>query len=196
MFTVGQKCWTPDSETMGQGVITEIGSDNDVKVTHIDNHGRQNERWFSNSVVQLVPTAGQLEVQASNTFRARHLKDFNPCQSNVQMMTDHIRANRWPWTAEHLERAFVALKSKLAPVAVPVQTATPAPATSATAVPAAPAAPVTPTPSAPIFTLTKRQVAAASKDQMRSWMNDEPKGAVAALEALGIRTKLPVRWRQ
>ena len=52
--------------------------------------------------------------------------------------------------------------------------------------PTVPAAPVAITPTAPAFRLTKQQVRDASKEQMRAWMNDEPKGAIAALEALGI----------
>ncbi len=189
-FTVGQKCWTPDSETMGQGVITEIGIDNDVRVAHIDIHGRKHEVWFDGSVVQAAPTKEQREVQASNTFRAAHLKanDFNPCKANVDMMTQFIRRNGFPWDAEHLEIAFTALKSKLAPVAAPVPKKEETPMETRPAVPAV-------TPSAPAFRLTKAQVRDASKEQMREWMADEPKGAVAALEALGIKV-LRGTWEQ
>lgn len=190
MFTVGNKCWTPDSMQFGQGVITDI-QDGDVKVAHFDIHGRKSEKWFSGGVVQAVPTKEQLEVQASNTFRARHLNDFNPCAANVQLITSWVRTHSMAWTADGLEQAYAALKGRLAPMPAPGQQATPA----APAAPA-PAAPVTPAPSAPVFSLTKRQVAVASKGQMRSWMADEPKGAVAALEALGIKTTLPARWRQ
>ncbi len=185
---VGEKCWTPDSTQFGQGVITEI-QDGDVKVAHFDIHGRKSEKWFSGSVVQAVPTKDQLEVQASNTFRARHLNDFNPCAANVQLITNWVRTHCAAWTAESLEQAYVALRGQLAPMPAP---ATPAPAAVTPATPATPAV----TPLTPAFQLTKQQVRDASKDQMKEWMADKPAGALAALEALGIRTKLPPRWRQ
>lgn len=90
------------------------------------------------------------ETAESFKFRSQHVKDFNPCAANVQMMTEYIRENQLEWTADNLELAFMALESKLAPVEVP-RTAEPAPnptpvakVVPATVAPAPVVVPVTP----------------------------------------------------
>lgn len=185
MLKTGDQIYTPD----GRAVVLDIDG-TDVKVARIKANGEKVELYYDERTCHKIPTQDDLEIQASLTFRRAH-PEFNPIAANVKLMTDYVRRHSTAWTAESLEQAYVALKGQLAPLPAPVQ-----PAPAVTSAPAAPVAPVTPTPSAPAFTLTKRQVAAASKDQMRSWMNDEPKGGVAALEALGIKTNLPPRWRQ
>lgn len=186
MFTVGQKVWTPDSLKFGQGVITEVGVDGDVKVAHIDIHGKTHEIWFDSQVVQLAPTANQLEVQASNTFRARHRADFNPCAANVKLMTECIRGHGWSWTADSLERAFSELTAngRLALMPAPVQPASKpaAPVTREVANPAS-VTPVTPTaPAAP--RLTKKEIASWSWQTMLEKMKDPE--IAKQMEGLGI----------
>jgi hypothetical protein len=186
---VGDQIYTPD----GRGVVLEIDG-TDVKVARIKANGEKVELYYDLSVLHKVPTQDDLETQASLTFRRAH-PEFNPVAANVKLMTDYVRAHFHEWTAENLEAAFITLKSRLAPLPA-VQTATPAPAVTAAPAAITPATPVAITPTAPAFRLTKQQVRDASKDQMKEWMADKPAGALAALEALGIRTKLPVRWRQ
>ena len=181
MFSIGSKVWTPDSMQFGQGVITDI-QDGDVKVAHFDIHGRKSEKWFSGGVVQAVPTKEQLEVQASNTFRAKHLNDFNPCKANVDLMTSYLRTHFREWTADNLEAAFTALnrEKKLAPMSAPVQ---PAPAVTAAPAAVTPATPVTRTALA-VPRLAKKEIASWSWQTMLEKMKDPE--IATQMEELGI----------
>ena len=172
---VGDQIYTPE----GRGVVLEIDG-TDVKVARIKPDGSKVELYYEASVLHKVPTDTDLEIQASFTFRHAH-PEFNPCAANVQLMKDYVQGHLWAWTAENLERAYTALKSKLAPM--------PAPAPVAPA-PVAPVTPVVVTPTAPPITpaapqLTKREIASWSREVMREKMQDPE--VVKQMEALGIR---------
>ena len=76
----------------------------------------------------------------SYEFMKNHLHDFNPCQANSDILTEHMKENDLSWTVDNLEIAFAATESRLArPVSVIVPPAAnpPAQAPVAAAVPAA-----------------------------------------------------------
>jgi hypothetical protein len=109
-----------------------------------------------------VATENAKQEAAAFRFMAKHIKDYNPCQANGQIVDTFMRENDLDWTVDNLEVAFANCESQLAPVegsepvvtiSEPAPAANPvpaavqpvAPAVAAAAVPAAPAAaPVTP----------------------------------------------------
>jgi hypothetical protein len=60
-------------------------------------------------------------------FMRNHVRDYNPCKANGQIIGDYIRNNNLEWTVENLELAFLETESQLVPVAEPAITK-PAPA--------------------------------------------------------------------
>jgi hypothetical protein len=56
------------------------------------------------------------QEQVSFEFLTRHIHDFNNCAANIGLMKDYFAEHRLGWTKENLEKAFLELKSKLAPV--------------------------------------------------------------------------------
>src|SRR5712664_1420577 len=56
------------------------------------------------------------QEQVSFEFLARHRNDFNNCAANVGLIKDHFAEHRLEWSLENLEKAFLELKSQLAPV--------------------------------------------------------------------------------
>lgn len=62
----------------------------------------------------------------SDSFKARHVRDFNPCQANAKLITDYLKeqadadGNPLAWTEDNLELAFAATEPQLVPVQAPV----------------------------------------------------------------------------
>jgi len=80
---------------------------------------------------------------ASFEFLTRHTNDFNNCAANIALIKDYFAEHRLKWTRENLEKAFLELKQKLAPVPGAVITTPPsAPEPPPPPVPATPAQPV------------------------------------------------------
>ena len=96
----------------------------------------------------VVTSAEELyrQEQVSFEFLIRH-KDFNNCAANIGLIKDYFAEHRLDWTKENLEKAFLELKSKFAPVLGPVVD-TPQPL--APEPPEPPEPPVPPVPVAPV----------------------------------------------
>jgi len=52
-------------------------------------------------------------------FMQRHVKDFNPCKANSDLIGKYLEENQLEFTLDNLEIAFIALEHELAPVVVP-----------------------------------------------------------------------------
>jgi len=68
-----------------------------------------------------VSTSAELQElyrqeQVSFQFLAKHRNDFNNCAANIGLIKEWFQEHRLVWTQENLEKAFLELKSKLAPV--------------------------------------------------------------------------------
>jgi hypothetical protein len=57
--------------------------------------------------------------QIGYEFMQRHVKDFNPCKANSDLIGKYLEENQLEFTLDNLEIAFIALEHELAPVAVP-----------------------------------------------------------------------------
>jgi hypothetical protein len=81
------------------------------------------------------------QTQVSDAFKARHTRDYNPCQANAKLMTDYLRehtdayGNPLAFTEDNLELAFAAIEPQLVPAQAPVETETAQPVTNTPAVP-------------------------------------------------------------
>jgi hypothetical protein len=57
--------------------------------------------------------------QIGYEFMQRHVKDFNPCKANSDLIGKYLEENQLEFTLDNLEIAFIALEHELAPVSVP-----------------------------------------------------------------------------
>ena len=58
-------------------------------------------------------------------FLARHKHDFNSCSANIGLIKDYFAEHRLEWSLENLEKAFLELKSQLAPPGAVIATTQP-----------------------------------------------------------------------
>jgi len=56
------------------------------------------------------------QEETSFRFLAQHKHDFNSCSANIGLIKDYFAEHRLEWSLENLEKAFLELKSQLAPV--------------------------------------------------------------------------------
>ena len=112
---------------------------------HIDDSEYAQRRYRNLRNQTVVNSAEELyrQEQVSFEFLTRH-KDFNNCAANVGLIKDYFAEHGLDWTKENLEKAFLELKSKFAPVLGAVVD-TPQPSTSEPPPPPIPVAPVQPT---------------------------------------------------
>lgn len=81
------------------------------------------------------------QKQVSDSFKARHAHDFNPCEANANLIAgyimEHSDANGNPlaWTEDNLELAFAATEPQLVPVQAVVETETVQPVNNTPTVP-------------------------------------------------------------
>jgi hypothetical protein len=59
------------------------------------------------------------QQEVSQVFLKRHIKDFNNCQANINLVADYFKEHQLEWTLDNLEITFAAIEHKLAPVAEP-----------------------------------------------------------------------------
>jgi len=107
------------------------------------------------------------QEETSFRFLAQHKHDFNSCGANVGLIKDYFQEHRLEWTLENLEKAFLELKPKLAPVPGAVTAQPPAPE------PPVPAGPVVRPPAAePSSRVTIEQINSWDGPTMRKKMQN------------------------
>jgi hypothetical protein len=110
----------------------------------------------------VVTSAEELyrQEQVSFEFLTRHTHDFNKCAANISLIKDYFAEHHLEWTLENLEKAFLELKPKLAPV----------PGAAITTHPLAPEAPPPPpVPVAPVVQPATEPSPGVTMAQINSW---------------------------